>query len=73
MKADVGETGFYRVIYEAENWRALTLHLMENPDSAVSGLVPRAVGQLQRSTFNLESSCASCWLQRTALIKERFC
>ena len=39
MKADVGETGVYRVNYEAENWRALTLHLMENPNSTVSGLV----------------------------------
>ena len=38
VKADVGETGFYRVNYEADNWRALTQHLMENPDSTVSGL-----------------------------------
>ena len=37
MKANVNETGFYRVNYEADNWMALTQHLMENPNSTVSG------------------------------------
>ena len=36
VKADVGETGVYRVNYDTENWRALIQHLMDNPDSTVS-------------------------------------
>ena len=33
IKANVNQTGFYRVNYEEENWRRIIQHLKDNPQS----------------------------------------